>query len=90
MTEVTKTDIDRIHARMDEQGKAITDMAISVRELATTLKLTARHDPPCKALQDHLDEHKQNERDWKVAIIGTIVKYGSAAIVGGAAIKALT
>lgn len=63
---VSKNDIREIHTKIDKQGEAITKMALSVAELATTIKLMPRHEPPCVFFTGHIQDHKdiQNDIDW--------------------------
>ena len=64
---VTKADIMAIHTKIDNQGDAITEMALAVKEMATTIKLLPKPEPrPCdpyksllKAYEGHIHEHEE-------------------------------
>lgn len=82
--EVGKDDVNRLHQRIDEMNNAITGLAVNVAKLGTVIeRLPALPSRPCKDFQDHIQEHKSNQRDWRVMLIGLVGKAASYIAVAG-------
>lgn len=80
--EVDKDDIIRIHDKQDETNKNVSELAVQVAKLATAVENMPKLKQPCEWLERHLQEHKDNTRDWKRYIIGGLVGVAFATIVG--------
>ena len=66
----TKGDIVRIHAKLDMLLESVTD-----------LKSKSHEQGACKALQSHLEEHKEVKSDVRKAVLPYVVQLVLAAIM---------
>lgn len=85
MGEVDKTDINRIHDRMDDQAKVLAELNTNVAVLANTLAAYTRPCPEHVALRERVDEHlaelKGLQKTTRDKLIGVAFDIGKMALV---------
>lgn len=70
----TKSDIERIHDKLDILLIATTE---------TKTKVELMHETPCKLLNDHLDDHKNTKRTWQESVSASVCDLFKVAIAAG-------
>lgn len=70
---------DSFNQYKDESTKAITELRLAIVELNITLRnMPSLPERPCeqflalsKSFENHIDEHRENSRDWRRSAIDT-------------------
>ena len=70
LKETVKSGLDRIHSRLDKAFDEQKELEIKVSGHTGDREIHTR--PPCAAIRDHIDNHKDSKASW-LAGIGLII-----------------
>lgn len=82
---VEKQDLVPINNQIEKLVDSTTKTAVDIGIIKTKLQTFNIPERPCKVLEEHLNNHKENNRIWKRPIASTVIdliKIGAVFLIG--------
>ncbi len=67
------TTISKLFDKQDEHVEKLNEVRLAMVAVETKLESLIIPTQPCKELEEHLQEHKNNETLWKKPIVNSII-----------------